>query len=102
MNYTPDLFGDPSVAPGKTDTSREAAQAVQPKAATLRAEVLAEIRRLGEVGGTPSEIAARTRIHLLNVRPRTTELKAMGEIADSGKRRKNSRGKNEIVWVVRQ
>jgi hypothetical protein len=34
------------------------------------------------------------------VRPRTTELKEQGLIVDSGKRRKNSRDNNEIVWVA--
>ncbi|MGE3333645.1 MAG: hypothetical protein AB7I36_08375 [Rhodospirillaceae bacterium] len=95
-----DLFADPRVAVGKTDTSFEAACAIQPKASVIRERVLEEIKRLGALGGTPSEIAPRIKELLLNVRPRCTELRAAGAIKDSGKRRRNGRGKNEIVWVA--
>lgn len=96
----PDLFAESPVAAGKTDTSREAAEAIQSSAATLRARVLAEIRRMAAYGGTATEIAGRTKMTLLNMRPRATELRDQGLIADSGKRRKNRNGKNEIVWVL--
>jgi hypothetical protein len=100
MKLLPDLFGDPQVAIGKTDTSLEAARAVQPDATAIRARVLADIRRRGTVGATPSECAQRLKLHILSVRPRTTELKEQGLIVDSKKRRKNSRDNNEIVWVA--
>lgn len=96
----PDLFGDPRVAIGKTDTSRAAAEKVQPDAAIIRSRVLRDIRRAGALGATPSETAGRLKLHILSVRPRTTELKDMGDIVDSGKRRRNARGNNEIVWIA--
>lgn len=100
MNPMQDLFAEPRVAIGKTDTSFEAACAIQPKASMIRGRVLDQITRLGTLGATPSEIAPLIKEHLLNVRPRCTELRDAGEIKDSGKRRRNSRGKKEIVWVA--
>jgi hypothetical protein len=35
-----------------------------------------------------------------SVQPRLSELKAKGLVVDSGVRRRNSTGKNAIVWVA--
>lgn len=80
----------------QTDTSREAAERTD--AAGLRAKVLQEFRRRGAM--TADECAASLRLSILTVRPRCTELKALGKLADSGTRRPNASGRNAIVWRV--
>lgn len=84
-------------APGfrHTDTSYDAAQAIAPSAATLRAKVL---RLLADGPLTADECADRLRIDRLSIRPRLTELKLAGSVIDSGERRLNASYKRAIVW----
>jgi predicted ArsR family transcriptional regulator len=79
------------------ETSRAAAESVS-NAACVRGKVLRAIRRLGDA--TADEVAAHLNIDRLTVRPRCSELSAMGKIIDSGVRRKNGSGRNAIAWVV--
>jgi hypothetical protein len=75
-------------------TSREAAESVD--ASTLRAAVR---ECLGEHGAmTADECAAQLRESVLAVRPRFSELRALGEIADTGERHLNRSGKRAVVW----
>lgn len=83
--------------PGKTDTSAEAAAKIQPVANTLRSKVLAMIRA-SAVGFTADEVAAVLSEDILSVRPRCSELARDGVIHDSGERRRNKSGNNQIVW----
>jgi predicted transcriptional regulator len=95
----PDLFayGYPNVAGFKRfGTSSEAAQSVDAK--TLRAKVLEE---LCNGPGTADELALRLRVDKLSIRPRCSELAALGQIEDSGQRHLNSSNKRAIVWQVR-
>lgn len=87
-------------APGhrRRDTSKAAADAIAPRAVRLRDLVLAEIKKRP---GTADEIATRLRQTPLAVRPRTTELCELGQITDSGVRRKNVSGRSAIVWRVK-
>ena len=78
------------------DTSIEAYQDIQSKAATLRAAVRAAFRT-GEAL-TADEVADVLGQSVLSIRPRVTELANNDEIEDSGKRRKNASGRNAIVW----
>lgn len=82
-------------AEGKTDTSREAAKKIK---IAWRDYVLGTIRGAGPPGATTSEIAETLRHDYSGIQPRTSELKALGFIRDSGMRRKNAKGNNEIVW----
>lgn len=96
MNAEPDLFqyGYPT-SPGfrmGSDTSLAASQSVD--ANTLRARVLAELRK---APGTADEIAARLGLSILSTRPRLTELKRMGRIIDTGTRRPNASGRSAAV-----
>lgn len=96
----PDLFTEAETypqAPGfkRTDTSRQAAEDMKPNAATLRSKVL---RALGNCPLTADECAAVLRQPVLSIRPRLSELRELGRIEDSGKRRRNASGKNAIVW----
>ncbi len=83
-----------------TDTSIDAATEVASVAGTLRANVM---RVLGEEPLTVHEAAERLDLSVPSVQPRFSELKRMGKIEDSGKRRVNEvSGKKAIVWKVRQ
>ena len=77
-----------------------AATEVAAVAGTLRANVM---RVLGEEPLTVHEAAERLDLSVPSVQPRFSELKRMGKIEDSGKRRVNEvSGKKAIVWKVRQ
>jgi len=98
-----DLFGKPlgyPTDPGfqNTDTSRDAARAIAPKAETLRGHVLDELRCRGR--GTADEIATRMRVHFMSVRPRLTELARLDLVRDSRIRRRNVSGRFAIVWEI--
>lgn len=94
----PDLFsfGYPT-SPGyrATDTSFAAAESVDAK--TLQRLVLNE---LSKAPATADEIADRLRIDKLSVRPRCSELKALGKIADTGVRRQNASGRSAAVFQL--
>lgn len=99
MNAEPDLFqyGYPNVAGFKRfGTSSEAAQSIDAK--TLRAKVLEE---LCKAPGTADELAYRLHVDRLSIRPRCSELAALGQIEDSGIRHENSSGRRAVVWQVR-
>jgi hypothetical protein len=83
-----------------TDTSREAADAMQPHAARLQGMVLDAISDAGATGLTSEECAARLNLNPAAAQPRTTELRKLGRIKDSGARRRNRSGKNAIVWTA--
>ena len=78
-----------------TETSREAAAAVDGKAGTLR-DKCAGLLKVSEL--TADEIAFRLGESVLSVRPRISELKASGRLAATGKRRKNESGASAVVW----
>ena len=55
-------------------------------------------------GRTADEIAielGKDGLGILSVRPRVTELVKTDMLVDTGKRRKNSSGRNAIVWRAR-
>ncbi len=81
----------PSV--GQTDTSREAAESVDSK--TWLNRVLQAVR---EKPSTMSEIALAYGVLATTTRPRGSQLQALGYIRDSGQRRRNQFGRNEIVF----
>lgn len=83
-----------------TDTSAAALIAIKPTAPIVREMVLAALREAGEDGLTADECAVFIDTDRLNVRPRTTELRSQGKIADSGLRRLNDSGKRAIVWRI--
>jgi hypothetical protein len=84
-------------APGyrQTDTSRAAAQSMKPMRQVLLDKVLTVLTRFD---GTADEISAILHEDKLSIRPRCTELQALGEIEDSGVRRRNESGRSAIVW----
>ncbi len=97
----PDLF-DGIPYPGSPgwkvrDTSRQATEAIAPKAPPLRIRVLQAIR---DGHGTPEAIAKRLGVPVMNVRPRTSELSALGLIEDSGRRGPAMGGRRAIIWMA--
>lgn len=99
MTTHPDLFIDiyPN-HPGfrDTDTSRASAEAMKPRAATVRLMVL-EALKLRPM--TSQELADYLRLPFSTVQPRTAEGRAKGLIEDSGKRgRSRDPSKLSIVW----
>lgn len=80
-----------------TDTSRAAAPV---DAATIRAQVLETFRTVGAM--TADECAERMEMSVLTIRPRCTELKRLGHLHDSGKRRPNASGKSAMILTTRK
>ena len=80
------------------DTSKAAADAMAPKAGSLRDRTY-WIIEASVIGQTADEVASLMDESILAIRPRVTELARMGLIRDSGHRRKNISGKAAIVWV---
>lgn len=84
-------------------TSEEAARSMDGKAQTLRAEVLkVMLKTHAPRGWTADEMATWLGETVLSIRPRFSELKALGKIYDRGERRKNSSGRNAVVWHATQ
>ena len=92
-----DLFTYPQTAGYKRiGTSSDAAHSID--ARTLRGKVLEELSR---APGTADELALRLHIDKLSIRPRCSELAALGKVEDSGVRRLNASGKKAVVWRLR-
>ena len=83
-----------------TDTSRDAAIAIQPCAKTISDIVYRELRECCN-GLTTHELSEITGIPYSALQPRTSELRNQDKIVDSGARRKGASGKNIIVWQVK-
>jgi predicted ArsR family transcriptional regulator len=101
----PDLFAFAErypQAPGwkARDTARSAADAAAPRAPLLRERCLAELQSFGPL--TADEIARRLKVDRLSIRPRLSELSAIGKVKDSGLRRPNDSGKSAIAWEAAQ
>ena len=91
----PDVAGHRGV-----DTSIEAAEAMTPKIGRLQRLTLQAVRNAGERGLTSDETAETLHSDRWSIQPRLSELKLKGMVVDSGLRRRNSTGKNAIVWVT--
>jgi len=87
-------------AVGRTDTSAQAAEAISAVSGRLRRLVLGAIRNAGQRGLTTNEAADLLNIGRDSIQPRTSELRALGLIWDSGHRRPNKNGKAAIVWTA--
>lgn len=98
LDLIDDAIGGYPESPGwkAEETSRQAAEDIKPKVATLRAMALAKLRDLGPL--TADEIADHMNESILTVRPRISELRAKGLIEKTDVRRPNSSGKSAIVW----
>jgi DNA-binding IclR family transcriptional regulator len=80
---------------GASETGREAALAYASEAKGRRAQVL---RAMADGPGTAEEIGGRIGLHWYLTRPRLSELRNMGYVADSGERGKGALGGKVIRW----
>lgn len=87
-------------AHGSTDTSAEAAHAMEGISARVQRLALAAINSSGDAGLTAHELALVLNMERTTVQPRTSELSLLGRIEDSGTRRLNPNGKRAIVWIA--
>lgn len=76
-------------------TSQEAAEGIAPKAQKDRAKVLAALQ---QAPGSPEQIAERTGLPLMNVRPRCSELGGKGLIRKTSQRGPAMGGRKATVW----
>lgn len=90
------------VGPRGGDTSRAGANRIEGEAITFRNSIKGVIALRGLHGATGDEAAALAGLNKYAARPRLSELRAAGEIVDSGKRRKSDSGVISIVWVLPQ
>jgi hypothetical protein len=81
-------------------TQAGGARAIAARAPTIRERVLAYIRARRESGATNEEISNAVGLRIQTVCGRMGELKARGEIRDSGATRENVSGVQAIVWVA--
>ena len=93
-----DLFRYPGAQ--DRDTSWAAAEAMAPKAASLREMALTILERSN--GLTADQVAARLGLSILSIRPRVTELSRLHKVRDTGERRANASGHKAIVWAAVQ
>lgn len=84
----------------KSAPSREAAQAVAPKAKDLRAAVYDYLLHCGEDGATDLEIASGLNMFLDTSRARRVELTKAGRVIDSGRRRLTPSNRTATVWLA--
>jgi hypothetical protein len=77
--------------------SEKAAEAMGSTANKMRAAVLAQFTQY-PAGATAGEVARDLDLSVLSVRPRVSELKRLGEIRQTGARRKNESGMTATVW----
>lgn len=97
---TPHIANSPALHSRPTDTEIAAAKSVKPQVTKLRMDVFRFIAERGNWGATGWEIYNRTGIWIYTVKPRITELKKLDLIIDNAQRRKNERGRDEIVYVL--
>ena len=97
--YQPTLFDPNGLPPHQrhSQTSREAAETIEPKAATLRRMVLDFIRGQGEHGATRQEIEAGLVMSGNTVRPRVCELMEMGLVVETDITRNTPSGRRAFV-----
>ena len=83
-----------------SETSREAADAIEPKADTLRRLVLDFIRSRGDQGATDEECQDALGMAGSTQRPRRVELQNLVMVMDSGRTRKTHSGRNAVIWIA--
>ncbi|QIK77975.1 hypothetical protein G7077_02655 [Sphingomonas piscis] len=98
-NEKPDRYPDVAGHRG-IDASIEAAEGMTPKIGRLQKMTLAVIREEGPRGRTSDESTEACGMDRWSIQPRISELKAKRLVVDCGLRRRNSTGKNAIVWVT--
>lgn len=103
-NNSPDCTRLPLTPPARHNapagTSGVAADRIAGYAAKQRNDVLAVIAKAGAFGATDAEIESATGIRAQSVSPRCGELRVLGLVVDSGRRRPTPRGRPAAVWIA--
>lgn len=82
------------------DTSIAAAEVLNKALPRLQGQVYAVVAEAGTHGATCDEIAHALGWERFRVRPRTSELRRLRCIVDSGRRRSSQSGVASIVWTI--
>lgn len=85
-----------------TDTSRAAAEQIEPRRPNLRGLVLDFVRACQYRGATIDEITLHLKMQMQTVCARRNELGKLGLVADSGQRRRTRSGNTAIVWIAKE
>jgi predicted ArsR family transcriptional regulator len=83
-----------------SDTSRAAADAIEPRMNAQHGRILGYLTGRGPTGATDEEIALDLGIAPSTARPRRVELQRMGKAKDSGRRKKTEAGRPAVVWIA--
>jgi hypothetical protein len=83
-----------------SDTSKAAADTIQPDTARQKREILDFIGRFPTTGATCDEVEWGLGIRHQTASARISELKAAGRIIDSGARRPTASGRKAAVYVI--
>jgi Asp-tRNA(Asn)/Glu-tRNA(Gln) amidotransferase A subunit family amidase len=86
----------PGYAP--RDTSKEAAQRIEPETGKLRLGVLSELQVRGSTGATCDELEQALHLSHQTASARVREMSLKGTVKDSGQRRLTRSGRRAIVW----
>ena len=81
-----------------SDTSREAAERIEPTAGTLRRKVLDYMRVVREA--TDERMQDELRLNPSTQRPRRIELVASGHLRDSGRTALTKSGRKAVLWQI--
>lgn len=83
-----------------SETSRAAALAAEPAAASMRGRVLAALRQAGPAGLTDDEMQVRLAMNPSTQRPRRVELARAGLVVETDRTRETRGGRAASVWVA--
>lgn len=83
-----------------SETSTQAAVAIEDRAGTLRAKVRDYLKSQGLDGATDEQIQAALSMNPSTQRPRRIELVEAGRVLDSGRVRKTTSNRNATVWIA--
>jgi len=81
-----------------SETSRDAAELIEPDVASLRGRVLAYLRKCGEKGATDDEMQVALQMNPSTQRPRRIELWKAGFIEPTSETRPTRSGRQATVW----
>lgn len=85
-----------------SETSKEAAEAIEPDLASLRGQVLAYIRACAENGATDDEVQVALDMNPSTERPRRVELWTAGWVVQTEATRPTRSGRSATVWIARE
>lgn len=85
-----------------SETSKEAAEAIEPKVSALQGMVLKYIQSKGLLGATDQEVQTALGMTGNTQRPRRRELEIMRLIVDTKITRKSASGRNATVWIAKE